>query len=630
MYRRRFFKDVVVASVLTAVGIKMDSDLQAGEVETTNTVHSTADMQSPGSTGTFDADTTMSVSSHAQRAVSIDFPGPIHLSDGEQLSAQMWRPAETIEPRPVVFSLSPYGTDYMHEYGMTYARQGLIFVAVDLRGRGASTGTFVPLASVGRDGKEVAEWLLRQPWCDGRLAMEGSSYRGAVQWQVAAAGVPELNCIVPVSPLYPGYDFPYYQNIQNPYLPWWMSLVSYGETRFKLFRDFDYWRARLSAAFRNYRPFIELKELAGEHKAVFDQWANTSPLDPHWDSLSPTEHEYQQMKMPILSITGHFDDSQRATLKYFREHQQYASADAVSKHHLLIGPYNHLNLPAPTKSVGGLEFGNNAIIDMPRLRAEWFGHIFYGAPKPRIFAKRITYYVMGLNEWKCVERLEDASNQIHFMFLGKEKSGNKVGSLMPIPQEHVTTTGFTYDPLDLSDYEVYPEFFDESERENGLIDDSCARTSASMVYDGPPLTEPLEIAGNPKVKLWVRLNVPDTDFQATLFELLQDGSVIRLANCKLRARYRQPGSETLIVPGEINAFEFSDFNWLARQLSIGSRIRLVIHSINTPFWGKNYNSGGNVTHESERDARIAQIEILQGGAYRSNLELPIFKATSEL
>ena len=42
------------------------------------------------------------------------------------------------------------------------------------------------------DGYDALSWISRQPWCNGNIAMYGSSYWGATQWLVAPEQHPNL------------------------------------------------------------------------------------------------------------------------------------------------------------------------------------------------------------------------------------------------------------------------------------------------------------------------------------------------------------------------------------------------------------------------------------------------------
>jgi hypothetical protein len=65
--------------------------------------------------------------------------------------------------------------------------------------------------------------------------------------------------------------------------------------------------------------------------------------------------------------------------------------------------------------------------------------------------------------------------------------------------------------------------------------------------------------------------------------------------------------------------------FFSRLVAKGSRLRLVLGSLNTPSSEKNYNSGGVVAQEMGKDARAAHIQLLHDAEHPSALELPIVK-----
>ncbi len=124
---------------------------------------------------------------HADDPVSVDLHRMIPVSDDISLAATIWQPAEAEGPLPAVLVLTPYVSDEAHQRALKFARAGYAYVSVDVRGRGSSQGEYRPMRGHGPDGAAVVEWLTRQPWSDGRVAMRGGSYRGMTQWQVMSA-----------------------------------------------------------------------------------------------------------------------------------------------------------------------------------------------------------------------------------------------------------------------------------------------------------------------------------------------------------------------------------------------------------------------------------------------------------
>lgn len=145
-----------------------------------------------------------------------------------------------------------------------------------------------------------------------------------------------------------------------------------------------------------------------------------------------------------------------------------------------------------------------------------------------------------------------------------------------------------------------------------------------LVYHSEPFTKPVILAGYPKFTAWIAMDVPDTDFLVTLYEILPDGSSIFLTQDQLRARYRESlREEKLVKAGEINRYVFDGFYFFARQIGKGSRLRLILSCPNSIYAQKNYNSGGVVADESSKDARTAHVTLYHDSEHPSALELPV-------
>ena len=122
------------------------------------------------------------------------------------------------------------------------------------------------------------------------------------------------------------------------------------------------------------------------------------------------------------------------------------------------------------------------------------------------------------------------------------------------------------------------------------------------------------------------MDVPDTDFKATLYEILPDGTSVQLSSDLLRARYRESLKRAkLVVPGQITQYSFDGFTWFSRRISKGSRLRLVLNCINSIYYEKNYNSGGAVESESGKDARVAHVTVYHDAEHPGTLDIPVVK-----
>ena len=73
------------------------------------------------------------------------------MSDGAQISANVFLPANMKKPLPAVFAYTVYGIDGMQKDGRFFVEHDYVFLGVHCRGRGNSTGEFFPYEDAGRD-----------------------------------------------------------------------------------------------------------------------------------------------------------------------------------------------------------------------------------------------------------------------------------------------------------------------------------------------------------------------------------------------------------------------------------------------------------------------------------------------
>ncbi len=133
------------------------------------------------------------------RTTLVEHDVPVEMRDGTVLRADVWRPAEG-PPAPAVLFRTPYGKSPLGLATLTPAQcvdRGYAAVVQDTRGRFASEGEWAPLdwSQEGPDGYDTVEWTAGQPWCDGNVAMAGTSYQAIVQWLAAMEKPPHLRAI---------------------------------------------------------------------------------------------------------------------------------------------------------------------------------------------------------------------------------------------------------------------------------------------------------------------------------------------------------------------------------------------------------------------------------------------------
>jgi putative CocE/NonD family hydrolase len=567
---------------------------------------------------------------NAEKRVDIIWGAKIPMRDGVNLNATLYRPTDSKEALPAVFTMTPYISDTYHERALYFARNGYVFALVDVRGRGNSAGEFEPFANDARDGNDVVEWLARQSWSSGKVAMWGGSYAGFNQWATLKEFPPHLATIVPAAAAHPGVDFPAPHNVFVSYDVQWLTFTSGATPNAKLFGESGFWIDKYRERYLNHIPFQRLDTLVGNPSPHFQRWLRHRTPDEYLDAMAPDTAAYARIGIPILTITGNYDDDQQGAMTFYRRHMQYGSDKGREGHYLLMGPWDHAGTRTPTQEVGGLKFGAACLLDLNKLHREWYDWTMKGGAKPKFLENRVAYYVAGAEAWKYADSLQAIPTKSVKLYLaslhGAPTDAFHSGTLTRTKVSQSPPASYVYDPLDLRPAELEREPI-----KNEVTDQRRALNlfGNGLVFHSDPFPEAAEITGYLKLVAWIALDVPDTDFAVNVYEIKPDGTSIALADDLKRARYRESlHQEKLVKPGAIERYEFGSFNFFSRRLEKGSRLRLVLSSPNSIYVEKNYNSGGEVAAESRADARTAHVALYQDAEHTSYLEVPIARASS--
>jgi len=135
----------------------------------------------------------------------------IPMEDGTLLATDVYRPARSGRPVtaafPVLLERTPYGKTVTSRAELTarqpeprsraevaafFVRQGYVMVYQDCRGRYRSGGEFVKYLSDAADGRDTIAWIVRQPWCNGKVGTFGLSYAAHTQGALACLAPPGL------------------------------------------------------------------------------------------------------------------------------------------------------------------------------------------------------------------------------------------------------------------------------------------------------------------------------------------------------------------------------------------------------------------------------------------------------
>ena len=468
--------------------------------------------------------------------ITITWDERIPMRDGIRLNATVYRP-RTTSPSACLLTITPYVADRYHERGRYFAAHGLPCVIVDSRGRGNSDGVFRPYLQEAQDGHDCVEWLARQPYCNGSVGMWGGSYAGYAQWVTAKERPKNLRAIIPTASPWLGIDFPMRNNIAYPYLMQWIALTRGRAAGERVFADRELWASLFHAWMVSGESFQSLDSAVGLPSGLFQEWVAHAQLGAYWDSYNPSESEYRRIDIPVLTITGIYDDDQVGALEHYRRHVN-TSSPGKGVHYLVIGPWDHFRTGTPAADFAGLKFGPASVIDLPKLHCDWYAWTMGQGEKPQFLKRRVAYYVTGTEHWRYADSLERVTQRYERYFLDSgDNSSPGFGRLQDgvgggVSDQYCYDPRVTPSPESEAERIAHPEFVTD----HTLI---AALGERKVTYQSQVFERDTEIAGFFRLEAWISIDTPDTDFYVTIYEILPDRTGIRLSTDAMRARYRE-------------------------------------------------------------------------------------------
>ncbi len=550
-------------------------------------------------------------SSEPTYQAQIDFDARVPMRDGTLLSADIYRP-RTSGRFPVLLLRTPYlkNGDGALATGRYFAERGYVLVWQDVRGRGDSDGVFVPYRNEGRDGYDTIEWCAAQPWSDGNVGTLGGSYLGRVQWLAALEHPPHLRAmVVTVCPSDPFVEWPTGTNGLQHLC--WLHMTS-GRTMQNT--DAVEW-----SRVYEHLPLETMDERTGRSLPQWREELQHERLDDYWRAIC-YQDKFEQIDLPILHISGWYDDEQIGTPLNFRGMvARGASPQARAGQRLLMGPWGH-QITGVT-SMGEVDFGPDALLNLAATQLRWFDHWLKGMPNGVGEEAPVRIFVMGANTWRAepawpIERAQ--TTRYYLRSGGRANSRYGDGALATEPPGAEPADSYCYDPA-----RPFPFLTEPTSAQIGGADDYAAaqRRDDVLVYMTPPLARDTEVTGPIVVELYAASSAPDTDFMAMLLDVHPSGFVQRLCDGVVRARYRD-GLEApaLIEPGR--AYRYTIDCWNTAQLfKQGHRICLQISSSAFPKYDRNLNTGESLA--SGTRMAVAQQTIFHDAEHPSCLVLPI-------
>jgi len=556
---------------------------------------------------------------------------PVPMRDGIRLSATIILPKDRTQQKlPVILIRSPYrpGSEVSEPLASRLlphlVRNGYAVVIVNDRGTQWSEGSYQWLKGANQDGSDTLDWIIRQPWSDGKVGTFGCSSSGESQPPLATLNHPAHKAMVEMAGataagVLPGYrDQGIFYHGGVPDLAWTWWYHRYGlqdrpvlpagaaqETREKIAASFspepDFGEGDfLSLA--SHLPSADILRASGVPMTEWDRLIQLTPASPEWKELDFVR-DGDKTRVPGLHIDSWYDEIEAyPTVKMF----QYLSSNSPNQH-LVMGPTAHCEMgtETPATSVGDRTVGDGRF-DYVTLVTRWFDRWLKDASVPELPA--VQYYVLNSGEWKSADAWPPPGNRPVRLFLASDGHANGASGdgrlLAKEPASGSPADEFIDDPMHPVPSLGGSCCSDQVARDQSGIE---ARQDV-LVYSSDVFTETTRIVGDVAVNLYVSSSAPDTDIMVKLVDVDALGHAYNLSDTALRLRYRngatpapplQPGKAYKVkLTGMVTASDFLP----------GHRLRIEVASTNFPNYERNLNSGGRNTDESV--PHIARTRIL--------------------
>jgi len=512
-------------------------------------------------------------------------------------NAKVWavtvrsRASKVAQPAAIQFTIY---AEKDYRFAKSAAAHGYAGVMAFTRGKGLSPDSIAPYEHEVTDVNAVIDWIVHQPWSDKRVGMCGGSYNGFSQWAAAKHPHTALKTIVPYVAAIAGLGLPMENNVflnanygwafyvtNNKYLD---NEINYNSLR---------WAQMQQRWYESGVAYKKIDSVDGTPNKWFQRWISHPDFDQYWQQMIPYKQDYSRINIPVLSITGYYDDGQISALYYLSEHYRYNKA---ARHYLIIGPYDHFGAQrGGTPFLRGYAVDPIALINTEEITFKWFDYIFKGRQKPELLKDKINFEVMGANKWMHAPSLEKMSNSLITFYLSNDPvfeghrslTEKRPSFVVPMPQQ----VDFKDRTSMNNDY--YP---------NPIIKDNFG-LAGGLSFISAPMTQSVIVAGQFTGSLKVRINKRDMDVGMTLYEVLPDGRYFCLAYFLGRASYTSDMTKRkLMTPGKIETIPFQRSRLVCKKIEEGSRLLLVLNVNKNSFAQINYGTGKNVSEETIADA----------------------------
>ena len=596
----------------------------------------------------------------------------VPMRDGALLATDVYLPAREgvvlPGPFPVVLERTPYlktRNQTNTPDGAFWASRGYAFVVQDCRGRHKSDGVFISYPVEGDDGVDTMAWIMGRPWCNGKIAVTGSSYYASTAQAILTRNPPGLTAAVirvgagdyHEDGAWSGGAFQLTHNINYA-----LGLAALGKeaqaddkVRQAFNKALDTPTAFQLMQRSPLRPGQSVMALAASYEAWYQEWQTHELYDEYWRQDGYRFDYGAAADVPVLLIGTWYDEFLGGMLDAYTGYAEGKTAPVQ----MVMGGGFHSSVYTMSAVAGDVDFGENLPMDVPAMILQWFdqfvkgvdrslpgGHLFHAfrieggaGQKTSAGNLRAGGSWQTFDQWPPVDA---STNRFHLSAgytLTKELPPDGLLGYDHDPANPVPTIGGNVS----SGLQIVRAGPADQRGDLTLLQCGDTRPLAErqdlLSFSTPPLPRDTEVTGPVSVTLYVSSDAVDTDFTAKLVDHYPpsadypDGYAMNIMDGIVRARLRDfsqagPGYRRLYAQREqkLTAGQIVEVTidlWSTSVLfRAGHRIRLDIASSNFPRFDVNPNTGEPFA-ERRRPPVIARNTIHFGPDHPSHIDLSV-------
>ena len=503
----------------------------------------------------------------------------IPASDGVNLSGDVYLPGAGAGRYPAVVDMEPYGRSTSTDY----VPNGYARVNTDVRGSGKSGGALCLLCSrEQKDVYDVVEWIARQPWSNGHVALYGYSYSAITSLLGAALQPPHLDAVVVGHPP------------TDPYrdVVWHNGLFDQGFV--------GQWFAGQTAA-QSLGAGVQ-PQMLDRAEQEFALEARLEPLDGplYWERsvLAKMDH----ITVPVYAWSGWEDMYSRGDLWLIdglASRYKLLTIDA-STHH---GTGQGGEVGAPYGGSPSEQLQDPAALSAPPPQGEdlaWLDRFVKGVQNGIESKPRVRYFDLGERSWHPAPSWRSVTTRIEPLYLSGHRSGSATlspndGTLAP----QVPTGRDSYQDRSAYDPAAGASIPAGKDGPDGFLPfvplDQRLDEPQGLTFTTPKLDGPLPLAGPTEFRFWTLIEAHDMAYVGRLIDVAPDGSTMLITQGWLRGSFRhvdparsRPGAPYLsddrqeqVTVGLPTEYRMDIWD-TAYTLQPGHRLRLWLSFSDTP------------------------------------------------